>query len=231
MKELLIGRQAQTEQPRLAVTVDGKTSLYGQPGSVPMTVSRKHCRIEIDDDMKVTVIDITDNNFIYVNGVEVKRKSGLSIDDEIELGPDKYSLDLQGILRSFSSVKSFSIKHLEAIYENHDRAKMDYQIKQNKLNALSALPGLISMSSIALAFILPDLRVIMIILALIMAIAFAVIRMKNASEGPLFLKKLDEDFRKEYVCPNPLCKRFLMHPYNEILSGKACPFCKAKFKE
>ena len=232
MIELLIGRESGVENPRLAVTQNGQTLYFGTPGSVPKDVSRKHCLIQIGDDSKMVVEDLTDNNFIYINGVDCKRKCGVNLSDTIELGPSKYRLDMDTIIKTLSSKQSFSIKHLEAIYDGYQKDKFDMQVKQGKLNALSALPGILSMTSIGLAVFIENARIIMIVIAAVFALVFALIRYRNASKVPLQTRKLEESFREKYVCPNPACGHFLGGtPYKELLRNKACPYCKAKFTE
>lgn len=232
MIELLIGRESGVENPRLAVTQNGQIQYFGTPGSVPRDVSRKHCRIQIGDDSRMTVEDLTDNNFIYINGSECKRKVGVSLSDTIELGPSKYRLDIDTIIKTLSTKQSFSIKHLEAVYENYQKEKFDMQVKQGKLNALSALPGVLSMISIGAAVFLQnqDVRTWAIVLAAVFALAFAMIRYRNATVIPLKTRKMEEAFREKYVCPNPLCGRFLgATPYKEIVKNRSCPYCKSKF--
>ena len=234
MIEIIIGRESGVENPRLAVTQNGQTQFFGTPGSVPKDVSRKHCRIQIEDDSKMTVEDLTDNNFIYINGADCKRKVGVSLSDTIELGPSKYRLDIDTIVKTLSAKQSFSIKHLEAVYEGYQKEKFDMQVKQGKLNALSALPGVLSMISIGAAVFLQNqgVRTWAIVLAAIFALVFAVIRYRNATVIPLKTKKMDETFREKYVCPNPLCGRFLgATPYKEIVKNRSCPYCKSKFTE
>ncbi len=106
------------------------------------------------------------------------------------------------------------------------------QVKQGKLNALSALPGVLSMTSIGLAVFIPGARIVMIVIAALFALAFALIRYKNASEVPLKTRKMDEAFREKYACPNPLCGRFLgATPYKELVKNRSCPYCKSKYTE
>lgn len=232
MIELLIGRESGVENPRLSVTQNGQNLYFGAPGSVPKDVSRKHCRILIGDDSKMTVEDLTDNNFIYINGSDCKRKDSVSLSDTIELGPSKYRLDIDTIIKTLSTKQSFSIKHLKAVYEDYQKEKFDMQVKQGKLNALSALPGVLSMISIGAAVFLQnqDVRTWAIVLAAIFALAFAVIRYRNATVVPLKTRKIEEAFREKYVCPNPLCGRFLgVTPYKEIVKNRSCPYCKSKF--
>lgn len=232
MIDLLIGRESGVENPRLAVTQNGQTLFFGTPGSVPKDVSRKHCRIQIGDDSKMIVEDLTDNNFIYINGADCKRKGSVSLSDTIELGPSKYRLDMDTIIKTLSAKQSFSIKHLESIYDGYQKDKFDMQVKQGKLNALSALPGVLSMTSIGLAVFIENARIIMIIIAAIFALFFALIRYRNASKIPIRTRKMEESFREKYVCPNPACGHFLGGvPYKELLKNRACPYCKTKFTE
>lgn len=232
MMELTIGRESGVENPRLAIEQNGKTFYWGKPGSVPKSVSRKHCHVSVEDDAKMLIEDITENNFLYVNGVDCKRKGDVGITDTVELGPDRYRLDLEGILKAISSQQTYDISHLKEIYESYQKEKYDLQVSQGKLNALSALPGILSMTSIGLAVFIENARIVMIVIAALFALAFALIRYRNASKVPKKNKELEEIFRDHYVCPNPSCGHFLgAIPYKELLKNKACPYCKSKFTE
>ncbi|MBO4843461.1 MAG: FHA domain-containing protein [Bacteroidales bacterium] len=231
MTELIIGRESGVENPRLSVTFNGQTVFVGPPGSVSKDVSRKHCKITIDND-KISIEDLTNNNFTYVNGSDCKKKSDIRIQDNVELGPSRYHLDLETIIKAATSKQAYSIKHLKAVYDNYQQAKFDMQVKQGKLNALSALPGVLSMTSIGIAVFLPNARFIMIIVAALFALAFALIRYINASKVPLKSREIEESFREKYVCPNPACKHFLgFTPYNELMKNRSCPYCRSKFSE
>ena len=230
MMKLEIGRESGAENPRLAISIDGMTTYYGQPGGVPKSVSRKHCRVMIKDDLTFDIEDITDNNFMYVNGLDCKRRSALQLIDKIELGPDHYHLDLESILKPLLSKRDWHISHLQKVHDDYNQNRLDIQIKQGRLGALSALPGVLSMASIGLAFVIPQARVAMIIAAAVLAIAFVIIRIQSASNTPLKVKALDDQFREQYVCPNPACGRFLGNtPYKELLKNKSCPYCKSRF--
>lgn len=232
MIEMLIGRESGTEKPRLAVFREGKTEYYGTPGSVPKSVSRRHCRVTLDDNLIITIEDVTDDNCMFVNGEDCKRRKNLRMDDRIELGWEHYVLELENIIRGLSTQQTWHIAHLEQVYETYHQSKLENQIKQGKLGALSALPGILSMTSIGVAFIFDGARLPMIAVAAVFAIVFAVIRIRNASEIPLKLKKMDEDYREQYVCPNPMCGRFLgTMTYKDLLKNRACPYCKAKLIE
>lgn len=232
MIKLLIGRESGAEKPRLAIIRGGQTDYFGKPGSVPKSVSRKHCCIEVGDDQSVSIEDITDNNFMYINGADCKRRKNVRMDDRIELGPDRYVLDLESIVKGIAAQQTWHIAHLEKIYNDYHQAKLDNQIKQGKLGALSALPGVLSMTSIGVATFVEGARLPMIVVAAVFAGAFAAIRIKNAKEVPLKLKKMDEDFKETFVCPNPICGRFLgSMSYKDLIKNRSCPYCKAKFTE
>ena len=230
MMDLIIGRESGVENPRLAIELNGKTFYWGKPGSVPKSVSRKHCHVSMDDDAKMLIEDITENNFLYVNGADCKRKGGVSISDTIELGPDKYRLDLEGILKALSSQQTYDISTLKGIYETYQKDREALQVSQGRFNALSALPGILSMTSIGLAVFIENARIVMIAVAALFALVFALIRYRNASKIPKRIRKLEEDFREHYVCPNPACGHFLGGtPYKELLKNRSCPYCKSKF--
>lgn len=232
MTDLMIGRESGTANPRLAVEQNGKTMYWGKPGTVPMSVSRKHCHVVIGDEGKVEIEDITENNFMYVNGQDCKKKGNLAISDKIELGPDRYPLELEGILKALSSQKEYDISHLQAIYDAYQKERFDMQVRERKFNALSTLPGVLSMASLGLAFFIEKARVVMIVIAAVLGLVFALIRLRNADKIPSKMKALEDSFRERYVCPNPSCGRFLgVLPYKELLKNKSCPYCKAKFTE
>ena len=252
MTELIIGRERGVERPRLAIYYEEKTLYFGKPGSVPNNVSRLkedpdtsirgytiigHCRVLIDDQLDITIEDMTDNNFMFINGVECKRRRHVKVDDVVELGPDRYRLALQDIISYVTSQKVYHIGHLKKVYDDYQRITQERQVKQGKLNSLSAIPGIISMSSIALAALPfdgfgPAVRVVMVVIAVIFSIAFAYMRWGMAKSSPEEVKKLEDDFRAQYRCPNPACDHsFGKTPYDELLRSKACPYCKAKFEE
>lgn len=234
MKELMIGREAgvSKDQARLAIYSEGNTFFLGNRGSVPPNVSKKHCRIVFDSDNRMTVEDITEDNFMFINGADCKRKENVTLSDRIELGPEKYLLDMVAVIKTVSANQTFSISHLEAVFDGFQNEKLDMQVRQGRLNALSALPGVLSMTSIGLAVFLPNARVVMIVIAAVFALVFALIRFIFASKIPLKTREMENRFRERYVCPNPSCNRFLgMTPYKELLKNRACPYCKCKYTE
>ena len=88
--EIIIGRESGKEQPRLSILADGQNLIMGEPGSVPKSVSRSHCRIDKGNDGKMAITLIAETNQLFVNGVEYKAKA-ISKDDFIELGIDAWN--------------------------------------------------------------------------------------------------------------------------------------------
>lgn len=247
MTELIIGREASSDAPRLAVTMNGKTDFLGNPGIVPKSISRKHCKITIGDDSLMTVENLTIQpgsmsvpNEVYVDGEDIVKKSGVPMDSIIVLGPKpqnnnektQYKFTVKTILKALGQNQVYPIGHLKKVYEDYQKEKFDLQVYIGKLNALSALPGVLSMTSIGLAVIIPALRIVMIVVAAIFALAFAIIRYKNASKIPLKTRDIEDRFRKKYICPNPACHHFLGNtPYQELAEHKECPYCHCRFTE
>ena len=234
MIELIIGRESGVEKPRLAVYNNGQTTFLGTPGSVPKGVSRKHCKVIVNDDSSMLIEDITDNNFMFINGVDCKRKKNVSVNDTIELGPTRFPLDLNAILKTFSSKQVFNIRHLKKIQDDYQREKLEMQVKQGKMNAASMLPGIISMFSMLLMVVwqstLP--RIILGTLAVGGMIFFMILRSRTAESNPKKMREMEENYRDTFICPNPACHHFLgQTPYKELIKNKACPYCKAKFTE
>lgn len=238
--DLIIGRESGSTTPRLCITQGEKTFYIGAPGSVPKTVSRRHCRLQIEKDDGMTISNVSDQNTLFVNGLEYKAKM-ITKSDLVELGSEHYQLDVQAILTMLKrgpakpgnadEPPTYHISHLRTIWENYSMEKMDIQVSQGKINAASTIPGVLSMVSIALSFVFTDaVRIVFISIAAFLAIAFAIVRLNNADKIPMRQKALDERFQDDYVCPH--CKRFLGNQsFKLILKNGGCPWCKSKFIE
>ena len=233
--EIIIGRESGSQTPRLCLKIGNVSKYYGEAGSVPKSVSRNHCKLIIGENDQLTIFNVSDQNALYINGIEYQSEV-ISPRDLIELGNDRYRLDLSSILPIIDSIarqlgipRTYNISSLKSVWNNYTQAKLDIQIRERKFNALSAIPGVISMISIALSFI-DGLRVFFISIAAVFALTFALIRMKSAGKVPLQQVKLDEQFQDEYVCPH--CKHFLGNQrYELVLRNGSCPWCKSSFTE
>lgn len=237
--ELIVGRESSTPQSiggRLHVVSSSKKEYFlGFEGSVPKTVSRQHCKIVVNTDGSMVLINLKPTNITFINGIEAIQKS-LKKDDDVELGSEKYKLDLNALLDATVEEipKSYDICHLKAIWDKYQQDKIDIQVKQSKAAAVQSVTGLLSMASIACGFIpgTESIRPVLYGVAIILAVVFFVYRMNHAGENVMQLKELEDQFHKDYVCPNPNCKRFLGSvPYEDLIKQtKSCFVCKAIYE-
>lgn len=226
--DIIIGREEGAEKPRLCLKSGEKTVFIGAPGSVSRKVSRKHCCLKLDNEGNVvSITDLTQDNFLFVNSRECKSKSGLKVTDTVELGPDRYPLDLSAVVRLFSGNAPKDATGLRAVYEKYQKDLMEVQVRQGKFNALSSLPMLFSMASGILAAYVEEARYIGIALAIVFIVGFAILRYKMASSAPRQRKELDDKFHRDYACPS--CGQFLgsLRP-DDLAKRGCCPYCKAK---
>lgn len=238
--DLIIGRESGSAAPRLCIKQGEKAFYLGASGSVPKTVSRSHCRLQIEQNGEMTISNVSDQNSLFVNGLEYKTKA-ITKNDLVELGADHYQLDVQAILAMLkkgpakpvnaNEPPTYHITHLKTIWEKYSKEKMDIQVSQGKFNAASTIPGILSMVSIALSFVFTDaVRIVFISIAAFLAIAFVIVRLNNADKIPMRQKALDDKFQDDYVCPH--CKHFMGNQsYKLILKNGSCPWCKSKFTE
>lgn len=241
--EIIIGRESGAAEPRLCLKTGTVTKYIGAPGSVPRSVSRSHCIISLDEANNLNVKNVSDSNALYVNGMEYKSKS-INETDLVELGPERYRLDVAAVIKAFkapanaqnnnssaaSGVKSYDISSLKRVWDDYTQAKLNIQIRERKIGALSAIPGVLTMASVPLAVTMPGLRGLFVAVAVCGAITFAVIRIKSAANVPLIQKELDEKFQDTYVCPH--CSHFLGNQRFElILRNGSCPWCKSKYTD
>ncbi len=232
--EIIIGRESGATQPRLCLKVGNNTKFIGGAGSVPKSVSRNHCLLSIDEKNNVKISNVSDQNSIYINGMEYTAKA-VSEADIIELGPERYRLDLSAVLAALkpsqtnSSPKSYDIRPLKKVWDDYNQAILDFQISERKMAVMSSIPGVLTAGSFALSFI-QGLRTVFLVISGIMGVAFLVLRFKNVSKAPLLRKELDEKFQDTYVCPH--CSYYLGNQrYELILRNGGCPRCKSKFTE
>lgn len=232
--DVIIGRESGTMNPRLCVKNGNKLMFVGQAGSVPKTVSRNHCRLELSDDGRMKITNISGHNSLYVNGLECQTKS-ITKKDLVELGRDHYRLDLNSVVsvaEESEGPKPYNISHLRKIWDDYSKAKLDLQIRDRNLNTISAIPGVFSMLSLLLSFFIDGpFRVLFIVIALVIILFVLIIRIMSTN-APLRQKELDEHFQDDYLCPNPQCNHFLGNrSYKLVLKDGCCPWCKSKYTE
>lgn len=230
--EILIGRE-NTDQRRLQITVGDIAKLYGKPGSVPKSVSRSHCKLIVSGE-KYMIESLTDCNSIYVNGKEVLSKY-LKKGDKVQLGEDHYELDWEVIMDlCLNALNGYSLVHLKLIWERYDKEKLNMQIATGRFNAISSVTGLMSSAGMICYFIpsLPDFtRAICLVIGFVLGGTFMAIRYSNSSKLPMKQRELEQWFHKNYICPNPKCRRFLGNqPFDDLVKNVGCPYCKSKYR-
>lgn len=239
--EIIIGRE-NAKDSRLNLNVDGVKKIFGDENSVPMCVSREHCKLYVYPD-EIVIENLNISNFTFVNGREYERKK-IKLSDVVELGKERYRLDVETIVSVLTqplSAKSgevlkpsYSIAPLRDVWEEYENIKLQTQIDDKRFQAISTITGVIMPLGMVMAIIpgLEDLRFVFICISVLLAIVFFTIRFRNSKNGPLKQKELNDNFRRSYICPNPKCKRFLgSQPFDELEKMISCPYCKAKFRQ
>lgn len=236
--EIILGRESGNN--RLHITVDNKEGNLGKAGSVPMSVSRQHCKLTIDAKGNYTLTNLKPTNITYVNGLQIASKH-ITPNDHVELGSDRYQLNLKELLEAVKKSGNsngggeYSISHLQKVWEEYNTAKLNMQIQERRANAISSITGLFSMASIALGFIqgIPtEIRVLLYAVAIALAVYFFVARYRSSEAMPKRSAEIDKKFHEQYVCPNPDCQKFLGYqPYDDLKKNIGCPQCKAKYVE
>ncbi|MBO5942640.1 MAG: FHA domain-containing protein [Bacteroidales bacterium] len=233
--EILIGRE-NTNLRRLQISVGDVVKFYGETGSVPKSVSRRHCKLIVSGE-KYMIESLTDGNSVYVNGKEVVSKY-LQKSDRVLLGEDKYELDWTNIIDlCVNALNGYSLADLKLVWEKYDKEKLDMQISSSRFNAISSIPMILSLGSGVLSALpspagsAPVFRVIAGVIAGILLVLFCIIRFSNSSKQPMKQRELDQWFHKNYVCPNPKCGRFLGYqPFDDLAKNSGCLYCKAKYR-
>ena len=225
--EIIIGRDQQTRQ--LSIVKDGVTKHYGQPGSVPMDVSRHHLSLQPIDEGKWKIKNLNEQNVTFVNGIAIESKS-ISEKDKVELGNSHYLLNWEAL--SEPKEETVDIRPLKIIWKEYDEKKFDSQIAERKFNAARSATGIITMLAIACSIILGHgpIYIILYALAIGISLAFTYLAYKKSTEVPKQQRELTKRFQQTYVCPK--CGHFMgFQDYDILVQSDACPYCKTKYKK
>lgn len=232
--DIIIGREEHTSEPRLRLIVDGKEKFLATKTHVPKTVSRRHCLLSVNGD-EIVVKNMKEGaNPIFVNGLEVERKR-IKKEDIIQLGLEKYSVDVAVVLSVLNDDGAVSIAHLEKVYNDYNETIVKMQERDRKNNAVSRIVSSLLMGAGAISFVIPTsdngignfINVIRVTLFAV-AIVLAIIGFRDTS-NPRKLQELKDKYLDDYVCPK--CGRSLgTIRYKELAKYVACPYCKVKFK-
>ncbi len=229
--DLIIGRDANSQQLRIS-SADGKINkAVGAAGSVPMNVSRKHAQLTVNDDGSCTIRNLNAANITRVAGQPIVIKQ-ISIGDLVDLGESRYTLNWDFIRPLIP--KTVDITPLKQVWEKYHHEKLSLQIAAGKFNALRSATGLITMIAIVCGFLWHDSPIYFVLygLAIAISLGFTIAAYRKSASAPIKQDELDRNFKREYVCPNPECRHFLgFQDYEILIQNSACPYCKAKFKK
>lgn len=241
--EIIIGREEGAR--RLHCIADGREFYVGQAGSVPISVSRKHCKLTIIGE-KMTLENLREQNITYVDGNQIFSK-GISATSKVEIGRDKFALPLQQIIQLATGktvkpgqppkpeVPTYSLVPMKKVWEEYNNKMLQIDIenankqkKEKKKRNIQAV-----CSSIGMLFVLiPELGVIRFVLMGLSALITVYIMCKGDEEDISIVKKnkLNEEYANKYKCPNPKCgKPFGYIPYRQIEFNKQCFACGCKY--
>lgn len=240
--EIIIGREEGAR--RLHCIADGREFNIGQAGTVPTSVSRKHCKLTVMGE-NIQIENLKMHNVTFVDGCQVFSK-GITSSSVVQLGNDKYTVPLRQIIQSvtgeslvggmpqqpMAAVPTFTLKPLRGIWTEYDRRRLEIQEKAAKSANVSRLQGILSLFGMCIGFIPgidQTLRIVIIIAALLVAVYFFFKGMSNDSVQKQ-LRDLDEEYANKYKCPNPSCGRpFGSVPYRQIEFNRQCFACGCKY--
>lgn len=229
MMEIIIGRNAQNGQ--LNLTMGNKTMPFGGVDSVPRSVSRRHCRIQVLPNGTYNIENLKMENDTYVNGSPIFTKT-VTPNDVVELGGEHYKLSWDAIKQLIDQVtpKTADIRPLKRIWMRYEEETNAIQADMAKKNAIRGIAGAFGTLGILIAFV-PSLGLIRFILmgiGLITTITMVVIAYNDSKKAPIKRKMLQQKLRNNYVCP--CCKKYFNMDYDLLVRQyDQCPYCKAKF--
>ena len=225
--ELIRGRDQNTRQ--LCIIIDGNSKLYGQPGSVPMDVSRHHISLQSTGNGKWMIKNLNERNVTFVNGIAIESKT-ISESDKVELGNSHYLFPWAALQEP--KVETIDIRPLKKIWTEYDEQRIELQIAERKFNAARSATGIITMIAIACSLILGHgpIYLLLYALAIGISVAFTYQAYQKSSEVPRRQQEMNKSFQHRYTCPK--CGHFMgFQDYDILIQNDACPYCKTKYKK
>lgn len=223
--EVTIGRDQQSR--RLTVVRDGKVQFVGQPGSVPMDVSRQHASFTLQKDDTWELRNLNARNVTFVNGMAVEKKI-VSDRDKIELGSSHYLVSWEVI--KGPKVETVDVRPLKRIWEWYEDTQLELKEGERRTQNWQRLGGILSTCGMLVMFAegLGNVRFFLMAIAALIAIFFFVRGFSPDSSLNLKMNELGKEFRKRYTCPK--CGHFMGNePYDVLIQNESCRYCRAKF--
>ena len=230
--EIIIGREEGAR--RLHCIAGGREFNLGVAGSVPTSVSRKHCKLIINGD-RLSIENLKDLNVTFVDGNQVFSKV-ITANSHVQLGNEKYNLPLKEIIglvapkkttkpskpaKPEKEVPTFSLAPLEAVWNEYDSLKLELQQgnenrakkQQKKMGKRLLLSSIPYIGNIANAYM-----------------GATMMSSSNNESNVERLRKLDEELDNNYKCPNPECGcPFGPIPYRRLKFKRKCQSCGCKY--
>lgn len=237
--EIIIGREEGAR--RLHCIVGGREFNIGQAGMVPLSVSRRHCKLIVNG-TNIHIENIKAQNVTFVDGNQIFSK-GITPSSRVQLGEEKFLVPLQQILQLAGcsmgngmapqkEMPTFSLKPMKAVWNEYDSKRMEIMNNAAKFANRQRLQGIFSMLGMCIGFIQgidQTLRMVLVFAALCVGVYFF-IRGSIGISVQQQLHDLDEEYAKKYRCPNPDCGRpFGAIPYRNIEYNKQCLACGCKY--
>lgn len=225
--EVTIGRDYKSR--RLTVVRDGKVQLVGQPGSVPMDVSKQHATFTLQKDDTWELRNLNALNVTFVNGLAVEKKT-VSDTDKIELGSSHYLVSWE-IIKG-PKVETVDVRPLKRVWEEYNNANIEIRKRQKNNGLLASVPmgftmlgGVIGSISDLNPMIKQGARFLAVIAFCILIYGLYKRFTDNSIDEQ---EELKQQFQKRYTCPK--CGHFMGHEsYDILIQNESCRFCKAKF--
>ena len=225
--EIIIGRDVQTQQ--LCIVKDGQAFRLGQPGTVPMDVSRQHISLSPLGSGMWQLRNLKSNNITFVNGVAAETKT-VTESDRIELGRSHFLFQWKAILEA--KIETIDITQLQRTWDWYEREQLKMKEDERKKQNIQRLSGILSSCGILFMFVdgLGPMRYILTGLSVLIAIYFFIKGMSSDSSLNIKLNELSKEFRYKYKCPK--CGHFMGYtPYDVLIQNDACPYCRTKYKK
>ena len=219
--EIIIGREEGAR--RLHCIVGGREFNIGQAGMVPLSVSRRHCKLIVNG-TNIHIENIKAQNVTFVDGTQVISK-GIIPSSCVQLGEEKFLVPQK-------KIPTFSLKPMKAVWNEYDSKRMEIMNNAAKFANRQRLQGIFSMLGMCIGFIQgidQTLRMVLVFAALCVGVYFF-IRGSIGISVQQQLHDLDDEYAKKYKCPNPDCGRpFGTIPYRNIEYNKQCLACGCKY--
>lgn len=225
--EIIIGRDQNTRQ--LNINKDGQTKLYGQPGSVPMDVSRNHASLQPMGAGRWHIKNLNDRNVTFVNGIAVESKT-ISESDRIELGNSHYLFHWDALQEP--KVETIDISQLKRVWDNYQQKNISIREQQKSMGLLASIPLGLSLLGGIIAGVAPEIRGIALVFT---GVAFLIFLYgwyrRSQDNSTIELTKNQDEFELKWVCPK--CKHPLTcyRSYIILSQSDECPYCKTKYKK